>query len=312
MTSDLTTAITQKAFDLGFVKVGIAAAAELHTEREHLQEWLKRGYHGTMTWMERAAAKRSNILQLMTDAQSVVVVAMNYYSPESHSDLADHAKISRYAWGDDYHEIVGKRLDSLCEFIRTLSADVAARRYVDTGPVMEKVWAARAGIGWQGKHTNLITRDYGSWVFLGVVITNLPLRSAHRMEDLCGTCNACLEACPTGAIVEAYKLDASMCISYLTIEHKGDIPKAFHGKLENWVFGCDICQDVCPWNRFQQETSETAFYPRPTSLNPTLKELSEMSEVQFSATFEGSPVTRSKWSGMIRNVNAVRGDESNR
>ncbi|MBM4167994.1 MAG: tRNA epoxyqueuosine(34) reductase QueG [Ignavibacteria bacterium] len=312
MKAELTSAITRKALELGFVSVGIAEAGAFEKEAADLQDWLRHGYHGTMGWMERTAAKRSDILKVDPDARSVIIAAMNYYSPEKHSDESDRAKISRYAWGDDYHEVVGERLDTLRDFIVTLAPNTVARRYVDTGPVMEKVWAARAGIGWQGKHTNVISREYGSWIFLGTVITNLRLRPSPPGEDLCGTCTACLDACPTDAIVQPYQLDASRCISYLTIEHNGTIPDEFHGRFENWVFGCDICQDVCPWNRFQKITGEPAFRPRPTALNPAIHELTEMSETEFAKRFEGSPVTRTKWSGLVRNAGALRRDESNR
>jgi len=309
--ADLTTAIKKRAMEMGFVKVGIANVSKFVEEAEHLREWLRRGFHGTMGWMERTSSKRTDIRQVVPGAQSVVVVGTNYYTPVEHSNHPESAKISRYAWGDDYHDVIGPRLDVLCEFIKGASPDAVTRWYVDTGPVMEKVWASRAGIGWQGKHTNVITRDFGSWVFLGVVITDLLLQSDSPIEDLCGTCTTCIEACPTDAIIAPYQLDASKCISYLTIEHKGDIPDGLQDKFENWFFGCDICQDVCPWNRFQKGSNESAFHPRLGNITPGIRELGQMTEDQFSKVFEGSPVKRTKWSGLMRNVRGVEKGESN-
>lgn len=301
----LTEAIKEKALALGFSKVGIASVGDLSGETANLSEWLARKYHGTMDWMERGFEKRNDPRAVVPNARSVIAVAMNYYADVVHSNDPDVGKISRYAWGDDYHDVMKDRLEKLYRFITEEAAGSSGRYYVDTGPVMDKVWAARAGLGWQGKHTNLITKEFGSWVFLGEIITDLELESDAPMTDFCGTCTACIEACPTKAIVEPYKLDATKCISYLTIEHHGEIPNEINPQLDNWVYGCDICQDVCPWNSFQQETDEPAFRPREANMAPPLEQLAQLSQEDFSERFRRSPVKRTKREGLIRNARAA-------
>jgi len=302
----LTARIKSHAADLGFCKVGVAHAAELTDESEHLREWLARGYHGTMDWMQRNSEKRSDVRKILPNTKSVVCVAMNYYTNIQHSNDPDVGKISRYAWGDDYHIVMTERLEKLQKFIEAEVPGVQAKLYVDTGPVMDKVWAARAGLGWQGKHTNLITKEYGSWVFLGEIILDKELEYDQPIEDFCGSCRACIDACPTGAITEPYVLDSNKCISYLTIEHHGDIPEQLAPQFENWIYGCDICQDVCPWNKFQQETKESMFRPREHNRNPSLAELAAMSEMEFQERFRRSPIKRTKHRGLVRNVKAVQ------
>jgi epoxyqueuosine reductase len=302
---NLTDQIKKLALEIGFTKVGIARVEHLSGESVHLTEWLGRGFHATMSWMERNAEKRCDPGRVLAGARSMVCVALNYYIDAQHPADTETGKISRYAWGDDYHEILSGKLEELERGIGRLAPGVHSRRYVDTGPVMEKAWAARAGLGWQGKHTNLITKDYGSWVFLGEVITDLDLKADEPIADFCGSCTACIEACPTGAITEPYVVDSNKCISYLTIEHKGEIPSEFHHQMEQWVYGCDICQDVCPWNSFQQPTKEEAFAPREMNLAPKLKELVEMPAEEFSVRFKKSPIKRTKLSGIVRNARAV-------
>ncbi|HLA68930.1 MAG TPA: tRNA epoxyqueuosine(34) reductase QueG [Bacteroidota bacterium] len=302
---DLTGRIKKAALDTGFSKVGIARIEHLSGESAHLTEWLGRGFHGTMGWMARNMEKRQDPRRILPGARSMVCVALNYHTDAKHSDKPESGKISRYAWGDDYHEIVSKKLEELARRIVQLAPGSRSKAYVDTGPVMEKAWAARAGLGWQGKHTNLITKDFGSWVFLGEIITDLDLSPDEPIADFCGTCTACIEACPTDAIVQPYVVDSNKCISYLTIEHKGEIPSELHPQLKQWVYGCDICQDVCPWNSFQQSTNIGAFAPREKNVAPKLADLVEMSTEEFSSRFKKSPIKRTKLSGIVRNARAV-------
>ncbi len=298
--------IKSKALELGFTKIGIAKAVRLDEEARHLQDWLNRGYNATMDWMNRNVDKRTDPGIIVPNAKSVICVAMNYYSPQQHVNEPGIGKISRYAWGDDYHEIVTERLKKLYAWMQQDFPGVEGRYYVDTGPMMDKVWAQRAGIGWIAKHTNVITHDIGSWVFLGELITTLELDYDEPATDHCGTCSLCIEACPTGAIVEDYVVDSNKCLSYLTIEHKGDIVGNVTAQFENWIYGCDICQDVCPWNhKFSTETVETRFKPRDHNIAPALDEWKEMTQIAFSSKFKGSPVKRTKVSGLTRNVGIV-------
>lgn len=301
----LTEKIKQLARDAGFEKVGIARVEDLPAESVHLTEWLARKYEAGMSWMAGNREKREDPRKILPGARSMVCVALNYYTNVHYPEDSHIGKISRYAWGDDYHDIVSDKLRILAEKIGKLAPHAKTRSYVDTGPVMEKFWSARAGVGWQGKHTNLITKDYGSWVFLGEVITDLELEPDEPMADFCGTCTACIEACPTDAIVEPYVVDSNKCLSYLTIEHKGDIPSEFHPKMEQWVYGCDICQDVCPWNSFQQETAESGFQPRPDNITPSIEKIAATSKEEFTERYRKSPIKRTKREGLIRNALAV-------
>ncbi len=302
----LTTTIKAKAIELGFSSVGVARAERLEAEGVRLKQWLSRGQHGTMEWMEKNFEKRVDPHQILPDAVSVISLALNYYSPAGHSGNPDTGKISRYAWGDDYHIVMTSRIQQLVDCIKSEKPDVHARFYVDTGPVLDKAWAVRAGVGWLGKHTNVITKEFGSWVFLGEIILDLGLEYDEPMADLCGTCTACIEACPTHAIVEPYVLDSTKCISYLTIEHKGPIPDELKPGFENWVYGCDICQDVCPWNRFQKTTDEGAFSPRSENVDPRLEDLASISAEEFTRRFKKSPIKRTKREGIMRNAKAVQ------
>ncbi|MBI5464670.1 MAG: tRNA epoxyqueuosine(34) reductase QueG [Ignavibacteriales bacterium] len=302
MTTD---AIKAKARELGFAGVGVARAEHLDNESAHLEEWLRRGFHASMVWMGRDAEKRSDPRFILSSAKSVVCVALNYFVPHRHSTDPERGKISRYAWGDDYHLILDDRLRALEETIKQLYPSAQTRRYVDTGPVMDKAWAVRAGLGWMGKHTNVISKEVGSWIFLGEILTDLELEYDSPLEDFCGTCAACIDACPTQALVEPYVLDSNKCISYLTIEHRGNLADSLTTKFDNWIYGCDICQDVCPWNRFQQPTTEAAFQPREFNLEPKLENVAAMSADEFVERFRKSPIKRTKREGLARNARAV-------
>ncbi len=298
--------VKAKAAELGFSHVGVARALPLNDEGSRLREWMASGYEATMHWMARSADKRADPDLVLPGARSVLAVALNYYTPDRHPTDPELGKISRYAWGDDYHEVLGERLEHLRLWLLEAFPGSQAAAYCDTGPVMDKVWAQRAGIGWEGKHTNVITRDRGSWVFLGELLTTLELEPDPPAVDHCGTCTLCIEACPTEAIVAPYVLDANRCISYLTIEHRGDIDPSFADQMEGWIYGCDICQDVCPWNhRFSSPSAEPAFSARPGFVAPRLTEWENMTQEEFSATFRKSPVKRAKHAGLVRNVKLV-------
>jgi epoxyqueuosine reductase len=299
--------IKTRALELGFSLVGIAAARPLPEESSRLQEWLQRGYQGSMTWMERWSEKRNDPRVILPGAQSVVCVAMNYYTPAEHRNDPGFGKVSRYAWGEDYHRLIGRKLEDFRTWMVREFAGTDATWYVDTGPVLEKAWAQRAGIGWQGKHSNIISREFGSWLFLGEIITTLALEPDPPATDHCGTCTLCIEACPTGAITEAYVVDSGKCLSYLTIEHRSEITGTITEQFDGWIYGCDVCQDVCPWNdKFSRPTSEGAFMPREDRAEPNLEEWSNMSREEFAVRFRESPIKRTKWEGLMRNIGIVR------
>ena len=300
--------IKKKALELGFCKVGIVPAVRLATEADRLLEWLGRGYHGQMSWMEREPEKRIDPKLIFPAAKSVIVVAMNYFTPNEHLDSSVTGKISRYAWGDDYHDVLRDRLKTLLEWISVEDASVKGKVCVDTTPVLEKAWAVRAGIGWLGKHSNVITTDHGSWVFLGEIILNVELDyDDDVVMDHCGTCTACLDACPTQAIVAPYVVDSRKCISYATIELRDEsLPEEITSNLNGWLYGCDICQDVCPWNRFEQPTNEQRFEPRNNEATLSLKAISEMSHGEYVERFRGSAIKRTKLNGLKRNSAALQ------
>lgn len=290
MPESLTKLIKSKAIELGFSKVGIAKSEELTEEGAQLREWLGHGYQASMEWMASDVEKRIDPTKILPKAKSVICLAINYFAIGQQSSDSSIGKISRYAWADDYHDLMTKRLEKLMEFIKAVSPNSNSKFYVDTGPVMDKVWAMRAGIGWQGKHTNVITREFGSWIFLGEIILDIRLDYDEPISDFCGTCFECIRACPTGALVGPYILDSNRCISYLTIEHRGELPEKLIPKFNNWIYGCDICQDVCPWNRFAKETKEKGFQPRSENIAPPLKELSNLNQEEFSRRFHRSPI----------------------
>ncbi len=299
--------IKDQARALGFDKAGVVAATALTEEGAKLREWLARSFHGQMAYMARNPEQRSDPRLLLPSAKSVVCVAINYFRPEQHADDPGVGKISRYAWGDDYHDVLRDKLKALLEWIREREPEVEGKVCVDTSPMMDKAWAARAGLGWIGKHTNLITKEFGSWVFLGELLLSIELDYDSLIEaDHCGKCVACIDACPTGAIIAPYQLDATRCISYGTIElREAELPEPIRSNLENWVFGCDICQDVCPWSRFSKQTEEERFAPREGLVEPKLEELIGMSQEEFSARFRKSAIKRAKLAGLQRNAKAA-------
>ena len=298
--------IKEIAIDIGFHKIGISSI-RLPEKNKLLEPWLIKKYHGTMEWMVMNKDKRMDIQKFFPGAQSIICVAHNYFTPFKHSNLPDKGKISRYAWGEDYHKIMKKMLKSLLQKIKDLDPSINGHICVDTSPIMEKLWAEQAGLGWQGKHTNIITKEYGSWIFLGELIVDKELSFDRPMDDFCGNCQACLQACPTNALIKPYVLDSSKCISYLTIEYKDKpIPADFKKNMKQWIFGCDACQDVCPWNKFQKETSEKCYFPREKNINPDLEELSTLNEVEYRLRFKRSPVLRAGLKNLVRNARAVR------
>lgn len=303
----LSRAIKAHAHALGFDKVGIVPATALEHEREGLVEWLQKGYQGQMKWMARNPETRTDPRKLFSAAESVIVVALNYYTANKHTDDSETGKVSRYAWGDDYHDIVGSRLHSLLTWIKAQVPEAEGKVCVDIQPMMDKAWAVRAGLGWIGKHSNLITQDLGSWVFIGELLLNLPLEyDEEQIEDHCGTCTLCIDACPTGAITQPYVVDSNRCISHATIELRApEIPHEVAGNLEGWFYGCDVCQDVCPWNRFEQVTQERRFEPRPENVNASLANILELSPDAYAERFRHSPMKRAKLAGLQRNARTL-------
>ena len=311
-TTDLTELIKQRASFEGFDKVGIVRCERLDEDR-HLTEWLSRGFHGAMSWMQRDVEKRTNPAEIFPAARSVVVVALNYFTPTKHQARPDTGKVSRYAWGEDYHDVVSEKLKALLHWIKKLVPDAEGKVCVDIQPVMDKAWAVRAGLGWLGKHTNVITTEFGSWVFIGELLLNLELSyDTDQIEDHCGTCNLCIDACPTDAITEPYVLDSNKCISYATIELRTpDLPRHLEENLSGWLYGCDICQDVCPWNRFEQPTNELRFEPRDGNVDAVLTDVLELSPADYAQRFRGSAMKRAKLSGLKRNARALMRLKSN-
>jgi epoxyqueuosine reductase len=304
----LSAQIKAQALSLGFQKIGIAPAAALSSEEARLQEWLQRGYHGEMSWMARDPEQRTDPRKLFPTARSVIVVALNYQTPHEHADDPATGKISRYAWGDDYHELVGDKLRELLKWIKRQWPEAEGKVCVDIQPMMDKAWAARAGLGWIGKHTNLITNEFGSWVFIGELLLNLELSyDTVEIADQCGACALCIDACPTGAIIEPYVVDSRLCISHATIESRApQIDDELVGKLEGWLYGCDICQDVCPWNHMTPASDEPRFEPRTGNVNARLKEVLELTPENYAARFRHSAMKRAKLSGLQRNARALR------
>ncbi len=309
--SELTAEVKRRARELGFQKVGVVRAEALTQERARLEEWLARGLHASMGWMERDVARRTDPRELLPGALTVVAVALNYYTPHEHARDEAKGKISRYAWGDDYHDVLGEKLKALLAHVREVAPEVQGRVCVDAQPAMDKAWAVRAGLGWIGKHTNLITRDYGSWVFLGELLLDVELEyDEAREDDHCGTCTLCIDSCPTGAIREPYVVDSNLCISHATIELRdAELPAAVAENLDGWLYGCDVCQDVCPWNRFEQATDEPRFEPRPGSVSPALDDIAGLTHDAYVERFRRSPVKRAKLAGLQRNARTLLGRE---
>ena len=297
--------VKAKAIEIGFHLVGIASVDNHQDDAvEHLRNWLASGYQADMSWM--ASPKREDIRAYMPEVRSLISVALNYYTPHQHSDRSEVGKISRYGWGRDYHKVMGKKLKALSNWLRSQSESIEVRYSVDTAPIQDKVWAQRAGLGWIAKNGNVITRKYGSWVFLGEVLTNLELTPDAPHTSHCGNCTRCLEACPTNAIVKPHVVDANRCIAYHTIENRdSELPKAIADNLSGWVAGCDICQDVCPWNqRFARETDLEDFQPYTANIQPQLSELAEISESEWDRRFRASALRRIKPYMWRRNARA--------
>ena len=295
--------IKQRAVNLGFNKVGIAKAGPTLTEGRRLISWIENKKHGSMEWIKKRKKERSDINEYFPEAKSVISVALNYYTGLNQKNLKSDFKFSNYAWGDDYHLILKNKLFSLFNWIKTINDEVKGIVCVDTSPVMEKVWAQKSGLGWIGKHTNLITREYGSWIFLGELILDIKLEYDLLFdEDLCGTCTACIDACPTQALTE-YQLDSRSCISYLNIEKRGDFSEE-DKELHGWIYGCDICQEVCPWNvKFAKISNEKSFEPRNEIKNFSNIEWNRLSESEFRSIFKNSAAKRTKYKGLKRNIN---------
>ncbi len=292
--------IKSSASDLRFDSCGIANAGPIDSEGR-LDMWLASGFQGTMAWMQRTRDIRLDVQQKLPGTRSVVVVARSYYADRPEADPGT-GRVSRYAWGRDYHRALRKPLRALADTIESFSPDARTYCSIDSGPVMEKAWATRAGIGWLGKNTLVLRRDLGSWFFLATILTNVELEADEPVADQCGGCTLCLDACPTNALVEPRVLDSNKCISYQTIENRGDVPKDIASNHGDWVFGCDICQEVCPWNRAPAITDEADFHPREGHANPDLDALTQMDDAAFLESFAGTPIRRAKRAGMQRNA----------
>ncbi len=294
--------IKEEAKRLGFLFCGIAPAGFLEEEAPLLEKWLKSGYHGEMSYMENHFDKRLDPRLLVAGAKSVISLGLNYYTEENQVD-PEAPKLSMYAYGEDYHSVIKSKLKTLLDSINAQIGEVHGRAFVDSAPVLDKAWAKKAGMGWIGKHTNLISKQKGSYFFLAELIVDLELAyDSPMLTDHCGSCTRCIDACPTEAIVAPYVVDGSRCISYLTIELKNEIPTEFQGKLDNWMFGCDVCQQVCPWNRFSVPHQESAFEPQLDLLGMNKQDWEEITEEVFSKVFSKSAVKRTKFSGLKRNI----------
>ncbi|QNF34254.1 tRNA epoxyqueuosine(34) reductase QueG [Adhaeribacter swui] len=302
-TQHYTHLIKQKATELGFMYCGISRAEFLEEEAPRLENWLNRQMHGQMHYMENHFDKRLDPRLLVDGAKSVVSLLLNYYPEEQQPD--DTFKISKYAYGQDYHFVIKDKLKSLLAYIQEAIGEVGGRAFVDSAPVLDKAWAKKSGLGWVGKNSNLITPQVGSFYFIAELIIDLELEYDGPIKDYCGTCTKCLDACPTNAILEPYVVDGSKCISYFTIELKDQIPAEVNGKFGNWVFGCDICQDVCPWNRFAKAHQEPAFTPHPGIKEFSKKDWQEITEEIFKEVFRKSAVKRTGYNGLLRNITFV-------
>ncbi len=296
--------IKTEAKRLGFLSCGVSEANFLEEEAPRLEQWLQQGMHGEMGYMENHFDKRLDPRLLVDGAKSVVSLLLNYYPGQAQTE--DAYKISKYAYGQDYHHVIKSKLQALQEFISEEIGEVQGRAFVDSAPVLDKAWAAKSGLGWMGKHSNLLTQQVGSFYFIAELIIDLELEYDTPVTDHCGTCTACLDACPTQAIVEPYVVDGSKCISYFTIELKDEIPNTMKGSFDDWMFGCDVCQDVCPWNRFSKPHNEPLFNPQPELLSMTKADWEEITEEVFKKVFQKSAVKRTKYQGLKRNIHFLK------
>ena len=299
--SNYASLIKTEAKRLGFLSCGISKAEFLEDEAPRLEAWLHQNSHGKMQYMENHFDKRLNPTLLVEGAKSIISLTYNYYTDQTQQDT-NAPKISKYAYGVDYHYVIKNKLNELLEFIKEEIGDVNGRAFVDSGPVLEKAWAKKSGLGWVGKNSNLLTQRVGSFYFISELIIDLELEVDHVVTDHCGSCTACIDDCPTEAITEPYKVDGSKCISYFTIELKDNIPSELKGKFNDWMFGCDICQDVCPWNRFSKEHNEPLFSPKPELLSMSKKDWEEITQDTFKKVFKESAVKRTKYKGLVRNI----------
>ncbi len=296
--------IKNKAYDLGFMYCGISKAGFLEEEAPRLEKWLKEQHNGKMDYMQNHFDKRLNPTLLVEDSKSVISLLLNYFPEETQTD--ESYKISKYAYGTDYHYVIKDKLKELYEYIQTEIGEVGGRMFVDSAPVMDKAWAKKSGLGWIGKNSNLIHPKHGSFFFIAELILDLELEEDGPIKDYCGRCTKCIDACPTEAIVEPYVVDGSKCISYLTIELKDAmIPGEFKDKMDNWMFGCDICQDVCPWNRFSKAHNEPAFFPHENLLKMNKTDWNDLTEEVFRELFKNSAVKRTKFNGLARNIKII-------
>ena len=297
--------IKDKAVDLGFISCGISKADFLEDEAPRLEKWLNQNHHGQMSYMEKNFDKRLDPRLLVPDSKSVVSLLFNYYTDKKQED-SKAPKISSYAFGEDYHFVIKRKLNKLMNYIKTEIGDVSGRAFVDSAPIMEKAWASKSGLGWIGKNTNLISKKTGSFFFIAELIIDLELEYDSSTTDHCGSCTKCIDACPTEALIAPYQIDGSKCISYLTIELKDQIPNEFKDKMDNWAFGCDICQTVCPWNRFSKEHKEDAFSPKEELIKMKKNEWNEITEEVFNTVFKNSAIKRAKYNGLKRNIKFLK------
>lgn len=293
--------IKDEAKRLGFLSCGISKAEFLEEEAPRLEKWLNQNMHGQMSYMENHFDKRLDPTLLVPDSKSVISLLLNYF-PSDYQKDENAPKISKYAYGQDYHHVIKKKLKELQEYISEEIGEVHGRAFVDSAPVLDKAWAAKSGLGWIGKNSNLLTQKVGSFYFIAELIIDLELDYDTPVTDHCGTCTACIDACPTQAIVNPYVVDGSKCISYFTIELKEEIPTEYKGQFDNWMFGCDVCQDVCPWNRFSKSHNEPLFNPHPELLSMNDADWEDLTQEVFSKVFKDSAVKRTKFSGLKRNI----------
>ncbi|NJW52396.1 tRNA epoxyqueuosine(34) reductase QueG [Salinimicrobium oceani] len=302
--SRYTSLIKAEADRLGFLSCGISKAGFLEEEAPRLEEYLSKQRQGKMSFLENHFDKRLDPTKLVEGSKSVISLLLNYYPEEKQREGS--YKVSKYAYGTDYHFVIKDKLKSLLQFIQQEIGEVSGRAFVDSAPVMDKAWAAKSGLGWVGKHTLLLSKQKGSFFFVAELIVDMELEYDLPVTDHCGSCTACIDACPTQAIVEPYKVDGSKCISYFTIELKEELPQEIKGKFADWAFGCDICQDVCPWNRFSQSHKEPLFNPHPELLAMSKKDWEEITEETFRKVFKKSAVKRTKYSGLTRNIKFLK------
>jgi epoxyqueuosine reductase len=305
MKSKIKNIIVDRSKELGFDRIGFADVETLNDEIQHYKEWTDMGYHAKMGWMERNSDKRENPRLILDSAKTVIATLTNYNTCFEH-DNAD-GKISRYAWGSDYHEVILPKLKELAQTINEIDPGAESRCYVDTGPILEKVWAEKAGLGWIGKNGLLINKDFGSWAFIGIIISSIEIEADRPHKNLCGKCTDCLQSCPTGAIIKPKVIDSNKCLSYWTIEskHEPEIPAHIIDNSNGWAFGCDICQEICPWNKkFSRYTSDSLYAPREGETSFRSKALENMTKQEFALRYRKSPIKRTKLEGILRNIKA--------